>query len=81
MAGPSAFPLAVPGDCMMQPDFGMELRDWFAGQALPAIVAACVNDTDARRLGHETYFAIKSYALADAMMAARTPVADGEGRS
>lgn len=27
---PPAFPLAVPGDCMMEPSWGMSLRDYFA---------------------------------------------------
>ncbi|UNK39332.1 hypothetical protein MNR02_06405 [Shinella sp. H4-D48] len=68
--GGPAFPLAV------QPDFqfaenGMSLRDWFAGQAIPAIIERCGAD---HRLPHEhitDYFARKAYEVADAMLLAR----------
>lgn len=30
-----AFPLAVPSDCQIQPEYGMTLRDWFATHAPP----------------------------------------------
>jgi len=51
---------------------GMSLRDWFAGQALAAVVSACRGDNlHGRTL--EQHFAMKAYALADAMLAARDP--------
>lgn len=53
---------------------GMSLRDWFAGQALDAVIRTCASDTDARKLGPEPYFAIKAYAIADAMLAERVKV-------
>lgn len=49
---------------------GMSLRDWFAGQAIPAIIERCGAD---HRLPHEhitDYFARKAYEVADAMLLA-----------
>jgi hypothetical protein len=46
---------------------GMELRDWFAGQALQGLLASEVIDTMAS-------FAIRSYLLADLMMKQRKEV-------
>ena len=49
---------------------GMSLRDWFAGQALAGVIAACCQDT----LNFETreqLFARNAYAIADAMLAER----------
>ena len=43
---------------------GMELRDWFAGQALEGLLASEVIDT-------MDSFAIRSYLLADLMMKQR----------
>ena len=48
--------------------FGMSLRDWFAGQALVGICAH-PNNTSAK-LSREDV-ALSSYAMADAMLAAR----------
>jgi hypothetical protein len=51
---------------------GMSLRDWFAGQAIPAIIRQCASDLNYRD-GAETaeqYFARKAYEVADAMIAA-----------
>lgn len=51
---------------------GMTLRDWFAGQALPSIIAACAGDTNARRAPSlEEYFAERAYTVADALLAER----------
>ena len=50
---------------------GMSLRDWFAGQAIPAIIERCGAD---HRQSHEhitDYFARKAYEVADAMISAR----------
>jgi len=31
---PKAFPIAIPGDCVTQPNEGMTLRDYFAAKAM-----------------------------------------------
>lgn len=49
---------------------GMSLRDWFAGQALGAVIAATKNDTREHGETLEQMFARKAYAVADAMLAA-----------
>jgi len=46
---------------------GMDLRDWFAGQALLGLLASDVRDT-------MDSFAIRSYVLADLMMKQRKDV-------
>lgn len=67
---PSAFPVS---DIGVHGQFGMTLRDYFAGQALAGVITVCNNDTELRNgTRPEDYFAIKAYALADAMLAART---------
>lgn len=50
---------------------GMTLRDWFAGQAVQAVVTQCGSDSDVHRYagGPAQYFAMKAYELADAMIA------------
>jgi hypothetical protein len=56
---------------------GMSLRDWFAGQALPAVIAATAagqhrpvpNTGD--KAGLDAAIARDAYALADAMIEAR----------
>jgi hypothetical protein len=49
---------------------GMDLRDWFAGQALGGVIVQCASDHDTNRYsgGPATYFAMKAYELADAML-------------
>ena len=74
---PSAFPHDLLRDDDAYPTHdaspGMSLRDWFAGQALPTIIAVCAGDTSiTARPSTEVYFAEKAYLLADAMLAART---------
>lgn len=73
---PPAFPNTGNSTWNLQPTDGMTLRDWFAGQALPAIIAA----TSAGR-HHPTglhrdksiseAMAFDAYAVADAMLAER----------
>ena len=46
---------------------GMDLRDWFAGQALQGLLASDVRD-------RMDSFAIRSYVLADLMMKQRKEV-------
>ena len=50
---------------------GMTLRDWFAGQVIPAVVVTCAGDSRDRTKPIETYFAGKAYSLADAMLTER----------
>lgn len=69
--GGAAFPLH-PG---IAPDWtastGMTLRDWFAGQALTAIVTVCIHDTRENGETTKQMIARKAYEVADAMLAAR----------
>ena len=56
--------------------FGMSLRDWFAGQALPAVISATSagRHTPAGVLRGEKIdvaIAMDAYAMADAMLEAR----------
>lgn len=70
--GGPAFPLVIEEDgCLTQVHHGMTLRDWFAGQALVAIVQTCKDDF--REVGEDfpQMFARKAYACADAMLEAR----------
>lgn len=58
------------------PELGMSLRDWFAGQALVAIISACTKDQGAIdafvQLGSPApYFARRAFEVADAMLAER----------
>ena len=50
---------------------GMTAREWFAGQALPGVMALCAKDTRNPNETIEEMFSRKSYAIADAMIAAR----------
>lgn len=54
-------------------DYGMTLRDYFAGQALVGIAAACPGPGCAEW----TYYSEAAYKIADAMLAARQ---QGPGR-
>ena len=68
---PSAFPVS---DIGVHGQFGMTLRDYFAGQALAGVIRACAGD-NWKASGHrsiEAYFGSKAYTIADAMLAART---------
>lgn len=69
---PSAFPLQANDGCgnFMEPEYGMTLRDWFAGQAVSALVHQVLSsEADAR----DTPLLVASFAydIADAMLAAR----------
>lgn len=75
---PSAFPVNTandlnPGAYGAEP--GMTLRDWFAGQAIGAVIRQCAGDA---AFGYpqgvesmEQLFAGKAFAIADAMLAER----------
>lgn len=74
--GGGAFPLTPFDGYDAEP--GMSLRDWFAGKALPAIIAATshgVHDAGWGVCGPESTveqrMAYDAYAMADAMIAER----------
>ena len=50
---------------------GMSLRDWFAGQALVAVMDLCKCDIRNTNEKKSEMFARKAYLMADAMLAAR----------
>lgn len=73
---------AFPNPDVFRPDgqhaagghYGMSLRDWFAGQAVGAIISSFA--TDFREDGETIpqLFARKAYAIADAMLAERAKI-------
>lgn len=66
--GGPAFPIVGGGgDSRLYEDYGMSLRDWFAGQALSGWIAS-FNDEQSP-IPHAS--ASLAYELADAMIAAR----------
>ena len=58
---------------------GMSLRDWFAGQALPYV--AEFHGQDLYKPNGPRDIASKSYAIADAMLAARASIQQATGRT
>ena len=48
----------------------IDLRDYFAGQAISQIIAVCANDTT-HGMTEADYFAGRAYEIADAMLKAR----------
>lgn len=70
--GGSAFPIQSGVDGILNPEPGMSLRDWFAGQALAGILAGGFANTiphdDVNGGGDAAFFA---YQYADAMIARR----------
>lgn len=83
--GGAAFPMLgnVGHNSDWMIDHGMSLRDWFAGQALPTVMAVCVTSECAPGETLPQMFARKSYRVADAMIAARAaaPPARESGRA
>lgn len=79
--GGCAFPLLdSSGFGLQNRDAGMSLRDYFAGQSLPSVIA--ISGHDVRQNG-ETWpqlFARNSYAVADAMLAARNAPSPERGK-
>lgn len=55
---------------------GMDLRDWFAGQALNGVIAIMVEDARNSKVSIKDYTE-KAYVIADAMMEARKKEAQG----
>ena len=71
--GGYAFPSPSDEKAGWHSESGMAMRDWFAGQAIGAIIRQCASDLQFRG-GAETseqYFARKAYEVSDAMIAAR----------
>jgi len=69
---PQAFPcLDNDGYTLSMRDPGMTLLDYFAGQALPAVMHLCAKDTLRPDETLEQSFARKAYDLAAAMLAER----------
>jgi hypothetical protein len=50
---------------------GMSLRDYFAGEAMTAMLPLCNNDARQEGLGYPEHIAAVSYGMADAMLKAR----------
>jgi hypothetical protein len=79
--GGPAFPLAVSvsgaGDVYSSADvaggMGMSLRDWFAGQALPAVMESALTHSDmfSSPKSMNIAIALNAYAIADTMLAER----------
>lgn len=73
---PPAFPLGVPHMTEYQPEWGMSLRDWFAGQALAGLAGKLSSGREEAINNLEDdagWEASLAYRLADAMLAAREP--------
>ena len=71
-----AFPVphAIDGNWVKEPlpkFSGMSLRDYFAAQALPSLLIACVDDSRETNDSYLSYVARKSYEMADNMLAER----------
>ena len=54
-----------------EPDYGMTLRDWFAGQALTSTMRLVTGHESEPGEGMAQTFARRAYELADAMLEAR----------
>ena len=69
--GGPAFPFACQGPTTApETYYGMDLRDYFAAQAVSQIIATCANDTTLG-MTEADYFACRAYEIADAMLKAR----------
>lgn len=71
--GPTINSPSTAAEAVYEYHGGMSLRDYFAGQALPAVIRQCFKDINFNGWDGtpEEYFAHKSYALADAMLKER----------
>ena len=67
---PLAFPRGSNGPVHAD-ELGMTLRDWFAGQAMAGLTAACDSAGTWTTVCAETNAAVHAYAIADAMLAQR----------
>jgi hypothetical protein len=69
---PSAFPLAIhPDGACTQPQYGMDLRDYFAAAALPAFLHYLAGDPKTPATKIHIASATAAYMAADAMLAER----------
>jgi hypothetical protein len=68
-AFPSSVAVGHSGDVYQGQFFGMTLRDYFAGRAIPAIIKA--TSSGRHMAGSIEQMAIDAYDLADAMLTAR----------
>lgn len=68
----SAFPLTGKDSSEIL-EIGMTLRDWFAGQALPAVYKEACRDFDQKGYPEHWRYGVAqdAYVLADAMIALR----------
>lgn len=64
-SNPPAFPTTMPLDGWGDPNQGMTLRDWFAGQYVSGILSGGAAFDTPKRIADE------AYEIADAMMEAR----------
>lgn len=62
---------AFPSQWDNRDNIGMTLRDWFAGQALSAVMDLCRGDTPSPGQYRSQLFAASAYRIADAMLEAR----------
>lgn len=76
LPGGPAFPISIPG-CGDNGCHGMSLRDWFAGQAMVALMSSrswvAGLDATAKETGYEfkARLAVEAYRMADWMLAQR----------
>jgi len=69
--GGPAFAMGYDGDHSSVEQKGMNLRDYFAGQAIASVISVCQRDTTEPCETVEDMFAAKAYRVADAMIKAR----------
>lgn len=72
---PQAFPFQESSYGTAQPEYGMTLRDWFAGQALAGGLARAEMHRPATTQDMTKALAGVAYDIADAMLAARESAA------
>lgn len=77
--GGPAFPIVGGGgDSRLHEDYGMSLRDWFAGQALAGMNASLIHASSWPHPETITLMAANAYAQADAMLQARKAERTGD---
>ena len=70
-AFPSTEPIYGSDVIGVKENSGMDLRDYFAGQALPRLIEWYTDEEDAELLSNPCVVAETAYQYADAMMEAR----------
>lgn len=66
---PMAFPFGDQGG--FAPEFGMTLRDWFAGQIAVPLAVEVTNHLSVKTEDEPRWVASRAYQIADAMLAER----------